>query len=479
MQINLNNPLVLESTDVIRIGMILDKPVKDILTALSKIQVTNPYKFSRLTNVTSYKDLKVSKDVIYIPRQYSRDESLFPIALILMSDIADITKFENINSIYVDVLRVKNNYSNIISKHENLKRYYNDFYADMKKFMPFKIFNKQEWILACKKNKVRALENGIGIEIPNVKVGNEIEGYINYKKVVVKLKMNLNPDLVEFHFSSFHLSSKDIELLGDYALHPHIRDTFCFGNRNDDYHLYTMGHNYSFLIDLLVESVKSYNPEGPYISISQIAYNIGVIKKKLNELKEAGIDFNSDRATVLRSMWNNLPKCKCGALLDGKNCTANRCKRNPNAIIGCDRCMSNLIFTGEYCEKMEQYIYKCSNTDCITNRQHYETTAKCNNCGHSDMMYVYRDEIYCQCNKKDVVAIKLSEEEDYIFTKQLICPIIGCDKKLNFGITDLGYRYACSSHGNIYRPDFQLTSIIKRKIEIHQLTLKKEDSYET
>lgn len=474
-------PLAMETKTIVAVHLLTGLPFPDILRNLNKIQIISSYEFARIGSETfklnnSY--IKIANDKVYTKTPIN------DLAISLAAQYTDLV--DTMHGELDDVLMRYEDYSNAISN--TFLRIQNGFETIRSlTYKKITVFNEKEFIKACRKNKAFAefTKKTVNVIIPNVKVGNELEGYLHYKKVVVTLeKKSLCVQKIKFYFSTFDISSEEIRHMGNTPLHPHILGNFCWGNRQTDYELYREAHAYIYLIDVIVESVKSYNPEGPFNSVKQIASNIYEIKKKVDSMRQAGISFESDKAHNLQVIWNALPKCeKCYHVLPENNeCMNNHCKANPNASdINCRRC-SHSTAKMEFNEKLNQYLFKCTNSTCLTNLQHIHLDVSCPACGTNSLFYEIKgrfiDKAYCSCiDPHPIIAVKKlnldTKTYDWITIKDDIdCIVKGCSRKLIFN--DINSNYVCPHH-DIYNQRDCNGEIIKSFLESYTI----KENYES
>lgn len=75
----------------------------------------------------------------------------------------------------------------------------------------FKMFNYAEFDKACKKHKVtlNMVYNGIELTFRNIRIGDEISGYINYKSIIIFMSLDFKTvEARVFNFKGFHIETK-------------------------------------------------------------------------------------------------------------------------------------------------------------------------------------------------------------------------------------------------------------------------------
>jgi hypothetical protein len=146
-------------------------------------------------------------------------------------------------------------------------------YGEMQDYKPF---DYKELHKYCKKYRIKFTlneSNGeFDMEFNKVCIGNEAEGYINYKKIILTFNSDFNLLNVKYYFNDWYYDREWREWFGfSRTLHPHISGSICYGNRTGDMENYINNKNYAFIVDLINTSVRSYYPENPFISITDIS----------------------------------------------------------------------------------------------------------------------------------------------------------------------------------------------------------------
>ena len=267
--------------------------------------------------------------------------------------------------------------NNIFKRYKsNLASDLSDYIDTVPYFSP-KVFNIKQINKVMAKHKGFAeMSNGdIKLTFNKIRSGNDVEGYVNYKFISVFLPINdigirnLNSNRIIYGFQKFSFDSND-RVHGIYTLHPHIANNgdFCWGNRSSDWELYSGTYNFPFMIDLLYESLNTFNPASPYLHVNTI---INIIKtltvvykdyRKLNPAKTP-----NELANHIFSGVNVCRSCSTVLGTDGK-CFRDGCRANENAIITC-RCGVTME-RGEW--EGQQYNWICRNVTCLNSIDHVE-----------------------------------------------------------------------------------------------------------
>lgn len=143
-------------------------------------------------------------------------------------------------------------------------------YGEMQDYKPF---DYKELHKYCKKYRIKFTlneSNGeFDMEFNKVCIGNEAEGYINYKKIILTFNSDFNLLNAKYYFNDWYYDRKWFGF--SRTLHPHISGSICYGNRTGDMENYINNRNYAFIVDLINTSVRSYYHENPFVSITGIS----------------------------------------------------------------------------------------------------------------------------------------------------------------------------------------------------------------
>ena len=143
-----------------------------------------------------------------------------------------------------------------------------------------KIFDFKEFHKVARRQKVAIFIDGSAyrMQFKNVRCGNDVEGHIQYKYVSLWVNSRFNVVKSEFAFDKFYVNSNWTSVM----VHPHISgNSVCYGNRKSDYELYSKHLAYEFFVDLINETVRSYNPDNPFDKVSSIRGKLSVWENAL------------------------------------------------------------------------------------------------------------------------------------------------------------------------------------------------------
>lgn len=245
-------------------------------------------------------------------------------------------------------------------------------------------------IMAKHRGSAKIEANKLILTFNKVKCGNETEGHINYKFIEVHLNLEKlgvkgqDPLNIVYGFQKFSIDAQN-GISGVYTLHPHIRQShICFGSRQDDWGIYTQIMNFPFMIDVLYENLNNYEPSDAYMSVTEIVKTIKTLNIVFKDYKK--MNPASDPEGVANHIFTGINKCSiCYNILDTNGeCFTNRCKANKNAIIKCDKCGRDME-RGKFSQKLQEYEWFCTNTDCIESpkwNNPLREELNCKYCGH-------------------------------------------------------------------------------------------------
>lgn len=217
----------------------------------------------------------------------------------------------------------------------------------------------------------------------NVKVGNDMEGYIHYKQIDLVLDpFTFSIKDSRFTFKNFSVKSSEYLPIN---FHPHIASGICFGNMKEEYNRYISNGYYEFALALIKESVYNYNAESPYVNIITLAKTI----KSCERLWK----IEKTQAENFRLTHHNCAGCGHSAPIaedGGTDCTSPNCRGNANAHIVCTLCGNQMtavqpltrdlvhswayqfrcdcVVTCTYCGTVHTRNADCTGQHCIYNR---------------------------------------------------------------------------------------------------------------
>lgn len=230
----------------------------------------------------------------------------------------------------------------------------------------------------CKKLKIKYewQDNLHHLTFKNVEVGNQVEGYIKYKSITVFVNDQFEVKDIVYEFNGFvYRATWALGIIGN--LHPHIdgRD-ICYGNRSDDHRTYVRMGAMDFSTLLLKESIHCYNPNSPYIKVTDVRTKIDVLEKivKMSKIEKDGklINYDTDPEEYSKIFYSELRKCPhCFHILQLEPsdvnatlpCTNSLCEANPIAEISCPVCGIAMV-RGLWNTSDRRYDYACQNDTC-------------------------------------------------------------------------------------------------------------------
>lgn len=316
-----------------------------------------------------------------------------------------------IDGVYQSMINMASIKKNILGYEMKLSSLYNDNH----KFQYLKI---KELERACRKYKItyERIDEQNKLTFKKIRIGNNNEGWINYKFITLYLNDNLRIKRAVFGFNNKFIYDTDWAILSSTSFHPHISNspTACFGNRDEDWTMYTNNYHYNFLVELLNETIRSYHPDSPFVNIITIASSLEVMKKKIKSV------------IALASDKDNLH------LEDYLNYSESMLRNN---IAVCPQCYSIL---GEPMPSVvdDEHPSTCQNITCVASLRYVKM---CPTCNQQLAMTYWRAPRYrweCnsnQCNEDVVDAdtrdeAESAEEDNIEFTQPLHCRV--CERIL-------------------------------------------------
>ena len=180
----------------------------------------------------------------------------------------------------------------------------------------------------CRKYKIKFSLNEdktFDFEFRSVKIGNETEGHVNYKIIILTFDEQFNIIRQRYYFKSWYYDTKwNLK----WAMHPHVGGYICYGNRAEDMDFYIAQHQYAFIVDLIKETVHSYYPEKPFISIQGLSTRLLRMENALPKAKAALEKFNSSPSMeeIIPFIAGNSQVCSvCGYYIYENHCTNPNC----------------------------------------------------------------------------------------------------------------------------------------------------------
>jgi hypothetical protein len=174
------------------------------------------------------------------------------------------------------------------------------------------------------KIKLEKTDQNIIMNFKQIKVGNDVEGYVSYKNIEITFDLRFKLLRTRFYFNKFMY---DTGWEMDLSMHPHIGSYVCYGNRADDFNAYLAHHNFPFLLDLIKETVNSYYPERPFIDIRKLGSRIKAVEKALIGSKLGDCENDEKKSKeIFQFVRGKLTMCGCGSYQYLGHCT------NPNCV---------------------------------------------------------------------------------------------------------------------------------------------------
>ena len=322
----------------------------------------------------SYLTVKCISDCIY----YNNNNNHYPVSIVRLLIAGNllfnnnkpliILYFNNYNNVKNDIDSIRANQRDVEKRARNISEITNRYFPlvlpDIKKL------NK---IMAKLKGKAEIINDEYWFTFYNIKSGNETEGYILYKNVA--LCFTIGDFISENHAKNIIFRFQNYEydvrkwpgIVGN--LHPHINTTsICFGNRADDWNLYSLSGNYEFKLDLIKTSLMSYNPESPYSNIITIRKKIDILNVIFKDYRKMNPATSPEE--VAKHIFTTVQRCShCRSVIDNitSYCIHPNCKANPDAIIKCRIC-GHTETKGDWIPERHKFVWICTNENCETNR---------------------------------------------------------------------------------------------------------------
>jgi len=343
----LGRPCDLPEKRKIAVAIFLNKSYEEVSEATQNILAVNRNTFNYIArtydNVSSIRaNTLFSEPFYYVSEEgivYDKVEACL-IALLIPEDQENAIKIWNKCS------------GNIINAYEYFNRsaeLYNEYLKILEQnTISYTPINWKELFTYGKKLKLKITREKslslIIIEFGKVTIGNDIEGYIKYKNIILTFDDNFTLKRSQFFFTNWEYDS-DLGL--DWSLHPHIKDYICYGNRKEDFVIYQSTKNFAFLLDLIKESVNSYYPDQPFISVKKLASRLRAMERALPLHKAANPE--SERVeSLLEFAEAHTRYCDCGNYMINNRCTGITCRRNPEAQLNCAHCNTPLVWSAEH-----------------------------------------------------------------------------------------------------------------------------------
>lgn len=289
--------------------------------------------------------------------------------------------------------------------------------------------------LKRKYNVLGAIEGrNIKLTFKKLKVGNDVEGYINYKRLYVYIdKATLHVVRVVFEFPSGFMFDPHWGITNPFVYHPHISSdcsSVCYGNQSDNINTYMYSNNIEMFIDTLIEVIRGYNPgsggEGPYQSVTRILQSLGDIENLWKGLKDYSNPEEASK-TIITQLYGQ------------RRQERNRRTVMPPGVMslrltGCPHCGEDIT------QNSNGTGYICTNTECHANVMHIEHCS----CGETMSSYWdYHDLSYqYYCTNEDCITGPVN-----VFDNRPICPI--CGEQTSFHSEDDDSWYQCDECSDV------------------------------
>ena len=115
---------------------------------------------------------------------------------------------------------------------------------------------------------------------------------VTYPSVRIYFNYEFNLRKSEFEVGKGVFINKEVGQLLEYCPHPHLTfSSICYGNRENDAKVYIKNKHYEFFMDLLGETLNSYNPDNPYYTFDKVQTSVRVARKYLRDYDKAKWDF--------------------------------------------------------------------------------------------------------------------------------------------------------------------------------------------
>lgn len=393
----IGSPYNMSKRDLLNMAIYFGMPIEQLeAVIIEKIKVVSNDEFRIILNDERSQYLTEEISLVrhgnyYIKNQAIQSDNKYTlvsiakiIAIEVFSDNRDIYSaykryVEGLGSIRVRTERINDILREIRDQNENLSFY---------KFFDWKLFKS---VFIKRKCKIRELDDRIIISFPKLKLGNDIEGYINYKKIHLEWsKISNEPIRMVAEFAKFTLASDWCE----FCLHPHISgNVICYGNRLSDSELYINSGRIEFFADLIYETVHSYYPENPYISVKDLGKQLKRLEMVLKNTKSVKFLSDEEKSRIwyveMQRQAQYCPRCNEPLTPEG-HCTGESCRGNPLAIIQCSECGQQLIWDavfrsfvcpGHYacraCGNTYPNVDHCVNVNCQNNPNYVRLCPHC------------------------------------------------------------------------------------------------------
>jgi len=296
MEINtkiIGTPVYFDPSIITDVAVFLGKSYEEIEESSNKIFSVDHLSYQLLERLSDKLDSGYTKHTIYNIVYFCNGDNIYADGSALYYDdirtyslLLSQTKYEfEIAAVSGEYKAAKDTLRQIREISDSIQLQHRDLMHLMKKDFVYTPFNFAELEKYCRKYKIgyelynipRKDKAVFGLIFSKVKVGNDIEGYVNYKKIVLRFNLNFELKSSVYYFNNWYFENIGIT----FCVHPHIYDYICYGNRKSDYEVYVNMRNYAFLIDLINETVRSYCADSPFVSVTDLQKKLRIIHNAL------------------------------------------------------------------------------------------------------------------------------------------------------------------------------------------------------
>jgi len=397
-----SSPLEFTQTETMEASILMNTRMSEMLKLSSRIIPITIQEQNILTakEIRTYTlptggGVLVSENFFYCPFTTQTNKILLLCSCYIISVNGNQNDINSFATIYQKYL---SNVFDIIRHTTSYEAKMMEFSIFASKMVGYKPFDINALIKAGKKYKIEVARAGedISFIVRNVRCGNEIEGYLQYKAIQMFMTEKYTFRHTIYYFNKFMYDTRwGISRVG--SLHPHIGSggSICWGNRVSDVQLYIESRSYAFLLEVLKESLFSYNPGdgddgAPFRPVKEISEVIRLLNKLIDiKLSKDGNssskEINSSRYFAETIGNSFCPHCDYITNEEGR-CVNLRCKGCEKANIKCSKCQQDCVI-GDYDEDARMFEWICNNEQCMASPKYpYRVTAPyCRHCGRPSL----------------------------------------------------------------------------------------------
>lgn len=299
------NPIIISESVYKDVGLFLNTPVDKIIPVMSNVCIISSSEvylrndlikfYSDSWSVVYYTDTN-GKICIYDPNGYLCQDTSYVNVFQATIVITCFLKFQNkLNNVY-RTSKAYQNYKNklvnelslISGKSSDIISSYERIHALLFGAVIIDVEKTAKYLKSKFKIDFSEIENDqhtiFMFTFNNVRCGNNIEGYIKYKKIEITLNVERKITSVNFEIvNNLIMKVSDNDRWGFYT-HPHISNSgsICYGNMNDVVQdlLNKRPENWiEFYASILYQVITTYNPDTPFSSITRIMQNLNRVLK--------------------------------------------------------------------------------------------------------------------------------------------------------------------------------------------------------